>query len=310
MSWLLTAAFAGALTMPAAAHPLDVHLQAAYLSLAPDTITLDLDVSPGILVAPAALAELDTDADKKITEQEASAYAVRVLTRVELHADRTPLTVALTGVEVPDHRTIQAGYGTIRIHAEARGAPTGAGEHELFFRNGTAPPGAAFQVNALVSESVVLGAQERDATQQESRIHYRIDPAGADAAAARPADSGTTGTLAGLLESRTLSLTVVLIALGFAALLGALHALAPGHAKTLMAAYLVGSGGTTRHALTLGAVVTVHPHRVGHRHRAGRPVREPLSRTRNARAGLGDRLRVAGAGDRGAPGPAADRSPA
>ena len=46
--------------------------------------------------------------------------------------------------------------------------------------------------------------------------------------------------------------TAALIALG----LGALHALEPGHGKTIVAAYLVGSRGTARHAILLGIIVT------------------------------------------------------
>jgi len=38
---------------------------------------------------------------------------------------------------------------------------------------------------------------------------------------------------------------------------GALHALSPGHGKTMVAAYLVGTRGTPRHAVLLGATVTV-----------------------------------------------------
>ncbi len=41
-----------------------------------------------------------------------------------------------------------------------------------------------------------------------------------------------------------------------AAGLGAMHALEPGHGKTLVAAYLVGSRGTAKHAVLLGIVVT------------------------------------------------------
>jgi ABC-type nickel/cobalt efflux system permease component RcnA len=37
---------------------------------------------------------------------------------------------------------------------------------------------------------------------------------------------------------------------------GAVHALSPGHGKTLVAAYLVGSRGTPRHAVLLGLMVT------------------------------------------------------
>lgn len=46
--------------------------------------------------------------------------------------------------------------------------------------------------------------------------------------------------------------TAALIAMG----LGALHALEPGHGKTIVAAYLVGSHGTARHAILLGMIVT------------------------------------------------------
>jgi ABC-type nickel/cobalt efflux system permease component RcnA len=42
-----------------------------------------------------------------------------------------------------------------------------------------------------------------------------------------------------------------------AAFLGALHAVSPGHGKTVMAAYLVGSRGSARHAIALGLTVTV-----------------------------------------------------
>ena len=50
---------------------------------------------------------------------------------------------------------------------------------------------------------------------------------------------------------------MLLLSMLAAAGLGALHALSPGHGKTVMAAYLVGSRGTSRQALGLGATVTV-----------------------------------------------------
>ena len=49
---------------------------------------------------------------------------------------------------------------------------------------------------------------------------------------------------------------VFLFAALVAAILGAFHALEPGHGKTVVAAYLVGSRGTARHALFLGLIVT------------------------------------------------------
>jgi ABC-type nickel/cobalt efflux system permease component RcnA/high-affinity nickel permease len=53
-----------------------------------------------------------------------------------------------------------------------------------------------------------------------------------------------------------LSFWVLFTAALIAAGLGALHALEPGHGKTIVAAYLVGSRGTAKHAVLLGVVVT------------------------------------------------------
>ena len=50
---------------------------------------------------------------------------------------------------------------------------------------------------------------------------------------------------------------VILLSLSLAFLFGALHALSPGHGKAMVAAYLVGSRGTIRHAAFLGAVITL-----------------------------------------------------
>jgi nickel/cobalt exporter len=62
--------------------------------------------------------------------------------------------------------------------------------------------------------------------------------------------------LSQLLKKRDLSLPMILLALAAAFGLGALHALTPGHGKAIVAAYLVGSRGTLRHAVFLGAMVT------------------------------------------------------
>ena len=69
------------------------------------------------------------------------------------------------------------------------------------------------------------------------------------------------GGLSGLVDD-DLSFGVVAIALLLAAGWGALHSLSPGHGKTMVAAYLVGTRGTARHALLLGLFVTV-THTIG-----------------------------------------------
>ena len=69
---------------------------------------------------------------------------------------------------------------------------------------------------------------------------------------------GVTGTdLPSIFRTTDLSPIVLLISILTAGALGAGHALTPGHGKTLMAAYLVGTRGTPLHAAGLGLSVTV-----------------------------------------------------
>jgi nickel/cobalt transporter (NicO) family protein len=65
-----------------------------------------------------------------------------------------------------------------------------------------------------------------------------------------------TDYLPRLLHQQELTPGMIAVALGVAFILGAAHALTPGHGKTIVAAYLVGSRGTLKHAIFLGAMVT------------------------------------------------------
>ena len=63
--------------------------------------------------------------------------------------------------------------------------------------------------------------------------------------------------LEGQLRAATLAPSVLLTVFATAVLMGALHALSPGHGKTVVAAYLVGSQGKAYHAIALGGIVTL-----------------------------------------------------
>jgi len=74
----------------------------------------------------------------------------------------------------------------------------------------------------------------------------------------RPNRQGTPrNAFTDLVTKKDLSGGMLLFALAVAAALGGFHALEPGHGKTVVAAYLVGSRGTVRHATLLGLIVTV-----------------------------------------------------
>ncbi|MEO8597451.1 MAG: hypothetical protein ABI759_29305 [Candidatus Solibacter sp.] len=89
-----------------------------------------------------------------------------------------------------------------------------------------------------------------------------VDPATAAAATVTAATAAAPGQvvkgdyLSRLLHREDIGWGLMLIGIAVAFGLGAIHALSPGHGKTIVAAYLVGSRGTFKHAILLGAMVT------------------------------------------------------
>lgn len=75
--------------------------------------------------------------------------------------------------------------------------------------------------------------------------------------ATRGNPDGTLSRFTDLIAEKELSAGFIAIALITAMAFGAIHALSPGHGKTIVAAYLVGSRGTLRHAALLGVTVTI-----------------------------------------------------
>ena len=67
---------------------------------------------------------------------------------------------------------------------------------------------------------------------------------------------------AALVNAPNLTPVAIAISLAFAVVLGAAHALSPGHGKAVMAAYLVGSRRNSSHAAILGGTITL-THTIG-----------------------------------------------
>jgi nickel/cobalt transporter (NicO) family protein len=132
------------------------------------------------------------------------------------------------------------GHGTaVRTRAE-RGDPTGGLRTY---------PRSALQ-SPRHQRDATLEVRPGSGTLDAPRGHGAAGPAASDA------DRGGDG-FAGVLEDATAGHGVLLFLLLAAFGWGAVHALSPGHGKAMVAAYLVGTRGTTRHAAALGAIVTV-----------------------------------------------------
>ena len=118
--------------------------------------------------------------------------------------------------------------------------------------------------NALADERVVVSVSPGGAALPPVAVSDAtpVDAIPADPAPVahtRPAAAvpgGVGGEIPALFQTPDLTPFVVLLSLATAAALGAAHALTPGHGKSLMAAYLVGTRGTPVHAIGLGLSVS------------------------------------------------------
>ena len=123
------------------------------------------------------------------------------------------------------------------------------------------PGGAELPAFAVPDAEPVPGAQPIP-TAVASAAAPTAGPTVAPIANPGAVPGGVGGTELPSIFRQDLTPFVILVSLLTAAALGAGHALTPGHGKTLMAAYLVGTRGTGLHALGLGLSVSIS-HTVG-----------------------------------------------
>jgi hypothetical protein len=178
---LITLAFAGmwlGYPAPSLAHRLDEYLQASRLSVDRDGVTLEIDLTPGVSVAPQVLALIDTDGDGQLSAAEAEAYANQVLNSVALSIDGRPVALILTGEQFPQLGEMTLGTGMIRLRATAKIPEVAAGRHQVFYRNSHQPELSVYLANALVpsDNQIEISGQSRDYAQHELIVDYRVTP--------------------------------------------------------------------------------------------------------------------------------------
>ena len=120
------------------------------------------------------------------------------------------------------------------------------------------PGGATFAAPCIVDAFPLSSAPAADA----SGFGCGSAPVTSAAPALAAVPGGVGAEISGLLKTEDITPPILILSLITAMALGAAHALTPGHGKTIMAAYLVGTRGTARHALALGLTVTLS-HTIG-----------------------------------------------
>jgi ABC-type nickel/cobalt efflux system permease component RcnA len=266
------AALAAALVLPAAAqaHPLGNfsvnHL--TQVSVSADRVELRYILDQ---------AEIPTFQQRGVPEAEVLARTrAEALRRLVVTVDGRRVAPRPAGLATLEHPPGQGGLETTRVEIPL--AATVRDPRRVVVRDGTfrgrvgwravvARPGKGTAVRSSVparDPTRGLRAYPEDLLEsppdvREARLDARPgagtlsapDGEVARAGSAR-ADEGFTKVLADAAAGRGVLVLLLLAAFGW----GAVHALSPGHGKAMVAAYLVGTRGTPRQAIALGAIVT------------------------------------------------------
>jgi nickel/cobalt exporter len=103
--------------------------------------------------------------------------------------------------------------------------------------------------NPLDQRQITLGIGSLPTPKQNNSV---------DATRATPSLAGNrSDRFTQLITLQNLTLPTILFALLISFIWGAMHAMTPGHGKTIVGAYLVGSRGTIKHAVYLGLTTTI-----------------------------------------------------
>jgi len=270
-----------------AAHPLGNFTTNRYaaLTVQPREVRIAYAVDLAELPAYREIQLVDRDGDGTIDPAERDAYTARQAAELArnleltLDGERLPLSPIGTALEMAPGA---GGLRTLRLEATYRAdLPRPGGEltfrdHNYADRPGwqevvATPAGGARVTGATVPGSDVshaLRAYPQNMLQAPLRVseaRMRITPGGGGEVAPSVSPVGARSGperfgdrfTALLADPAPLGAWTVVTSLLIAAMLGAFHALTPGHGKTVVGAYLVGSRGTVQHAVFLGLVVTI-----------------------------------------------------
>ncbi|WP_406403658.1 nickel transporter [Streptomyces sp. NBC_00879] len=274
----------------AAAHPLGNFTVNRYdgLLVAPGRLGVDHVEDLAEIPAAQARTKIDRDGDREMSPAELSSWA-GTRCRDAARDSRVTVerrTVALTpGASRAEVRPGQAGLPTLRVECRLTAELPG-GRQTIGFRAAGGTQGPGWREVTARGDRMTLTSSDVPQTSESGRLtkypegelssapdrkaaSVSVTPGGAPAAADRQEAAAPTSVLprgadrwtqalTGLVSHRDLTAGFAALALATALLLGAMHALAPGHGKTVMAAAAAAGGrNSLRDVLSLGASVTI-----------------------------------------------------
>jgi nickel/cobalt transporter (NicO) family protein len=263
---------------PASAHPLGNFTinQFSGIEVGRDEVTVHFVVD---LAEIPTIQELGIKPGEVVDRAELGAYvddlAPQLLARLELAVDGEPVELAERRAEAE----LLPGEGpldVLRIEVDWAGKLTsdradlvytddnfanrlGWKEIVIYPTGGQGLAGSTVPTTSSSDELRSYPSDELSSPLNQTEARAELSPGAAGAASrARPATRSPdlfAGSFTSLIEREPTPgffLVALVLALGF----GAVHALGPGHGKTVMAAYLLGADGRTRDALVVGVAVS------------------------------------------------------
>ena len=275
-----------ALVPSAFAHPLGNFTinQYAGLNISREKVVLDYVLDMAEIPAFQEIAAFDANGNGLVDSSEAAGFHAEKCTSLQpelnLLLNRKEAAFTLTSSS-GDFPVGVGGLPTLRLNCTFEAAlPSGEINH-LSFSNIAFPERLGWKEIVVIPEDVSING-EFAATSLSNRltsypqdlltspldqrqVEFEITPVvlpkqNESAVPAREstsllADRNDAFTRLILLEE--INLSTLLVALGISFIWGAMHAMTPGHGKTIVGAYLVGSRGTMKHAVYLGLTTTI-----------------------------------------------------
>ncbi|MEH2199576.1 nickel/cobalt transporter [Nostoc sp.] len=277
--------------LPADAHPLGNFTINHYagVQVATDGVGIDYVLDMAEIPAFQEINHLDTNRDRKAEPVETVGYpdqkCQEVNSHLELLIDKQPLALSLlkSTVEFPPG---VGGLSTLRLSCNFQGTRELVGANQLIeFEDQFYPQRLGWREITVAANGVPIQGdftslsitnRLRDypndllsSPLDQRRISFKLNPSLTSSEQAPPLSVKSSSRLDNALTGRSNDLftslitqenhnfLTILIALAIAFLWGGLHALSPGHGKTIVGAYLVGSRSNAKHALFLGLITTI-----------------------------------------------------
>lgn len=272
---------------PAGAHPLGNFTINTSLAVTVTDSGIEAQLVLDMAEIPALQTKqrLDTDKDGTSSDDERSAYRAEMCASlseqvtIEVDGKASKLRTKNSELSYPPG---QAGLTTLRLECALEAEASITDEAKLEVRSTAFADRVGWQEITIAGDRMTISdstvaAKSTSATltkypEAKLKSPLRQTSATATVRAGGPAldaDAGDgpvvplprgvdapTRAFTSFVGRQDLGLGVGLAAFALSLLLGAIHALAPGHGKTVMAAYLVGQKGSPRQAAVLGLTVT------------------------------------------------------